>query len=413
MTVRPVDPESRRRLVYAAVALVLVMGAVLLAAGCDEVIRTGAQDIVVIKLNHDGSTAWTKTIDGGKHYTMYDAIQTSDGGYALGGIGSTPLCNPQCKGYTDQAPTIIRLSNTGEVISELRFPSEMKDKRGYGYPIFRIVQTPDTGFYALSETGTILSVSPSGIARGSRFIDTNLLNVNQINSFYRTRDGGSIISGYTVSCELNHKGEKQCPEPLWDYKVSFIEKLDLEGNTSWSRTYADSGFYEAYQIIEMKDDKGYAGVMKNKLNYSIVLFDKNGMIVNSSVVSLERYQDNLLPGTSGFSVIGSRNANNTYPVFSYDYNGIKTDTKMINFTYETDAIIVPSDSGYVSVSKVARYFTNISVRKITGDGELVWDRQIYSFGSESWKIHIWDVIETSDTGYLVVLGIGKEGNSKY
>jgi hypothetical protein len=34
MTARPVDPESRRRPVYAAVALVLVLVAVLLAAGC-------------------------------------------------------------------------------------------------------------------------------------------------------------------------------------------------------------------------------------------------------------------------------------------------------------------------------------------------------------------------------------------
>jgi hypothetical protein len=34
MTARPIDPESRRRPIYAAVALVLVMVAVLLAAGC-------------------------------------------------------------------------------------------------------------------------------------------------------------------------------------------------------------------------------------------------------------------------------------------------------------------------------------------------------------------------------------------
>jgi hypothetical protein len=34
MTARPVDPESRRRTLYAAVALVLVMAAVVLAAGC-------------------------------------------------------------------------------------------------------------------------------------------------------------------------------------------------------------------------------------------------------------------------------------------------------------------------------------------------------------------------------------------
>jgi hypothetical protein len=40
MTARPVDPDSRRRPAYAAVALVLVMVAVLLVAGA---IKTDAQ----------------------------------------------------------------------------------------------------------------------------------------------------------------------------------------------------------------------------------------------------------------------------------------------------------------------------------------------------------------------------------
>ncbi len=66
MTARPIDPESRRRPVYATVAPVLMMVAVLLAAGCMGGDYAIDEDINVIKLNHEGSTAWMKTIDSGQ-----------------------------------------------------------------------------------------------------------------------------------------------------------------------------------------------------------------------------------------------------------------------------------------------------------------------------------------------------------
>jgi len=398
----PIVPESRRRPLHGAVALVLVMAAVLLAAGCEDVIHSHAQDLVIVKLNHDGSTAWIKTIDTGKNYRMNDVLQTSDGGYALGGISSIPLCNPQCNGYENSTPTIIRLSNNGEVVSELGFPSEI-DGSGQ-YMILGLVQTPDSGFYAISDTGIILLISPRGTLRGSRVLDMDILNKTEdIRSFIRTHDGGSIITGFTYHCELNPEGIRQC---LQDKQEASVEKLDQNGITSWSRSYADSGFLSVDQIIELNNDKGYVSVMNNNWNNSLVMLDKNGVIVNSSLISVGSYRYNLQSKTNGFSVIIHRNANNTFPVFSYDYNGIRTETKLINFTFDPDAIIATSDSGYLSVNKIP----NNSVRKMYDNGEPIWDRPIASLISSSYYSHVWNLIETSDKGYLIILGIEKQGS---
>lgn len=374
-----------------------------------------SQDLVIVKLNHDGSTAWNQTIESGKNYNIYDVLQTSDGGYALGGLISTPLCNPQCNGYENSTPTIIRLSNNGEVVSELDFPSELKDKSGHMYPILGLVQTPDNGFYAISETGTILSISPSGTSRGSRFIDTSSLNKTEITSITRTHDGGSIISGYTVPCFLKYNGVEECEIFPKDFR-KFVEKLDQYGNTTWFRSDTDSGFSGIDQIIALNDDQGYASVMKNSSNNSLVMLDKNGTIVNSSEISLENYSYKLQPVTRGFSAFISQNINNTHPIYYYDDFGIRTNTVMLNNSYDSGPTIATSDSGYLSVNQVGLFFdvpkptTVIHVLKTNDNGNLLWDRQVSSFVTDPYNVHIRNQIETSDGGYLIVLGIEKKGS---
>jgi hypothetical protein len=242
----------------------------------------------------------------------------------------------------------------------------------------------------------------------------DILNKTEdIHSFIRTHDEGSIITGFTYHCELNREGIRQC---LQDKKEASVEKLDQNGNTSWSRSYADNGFFGIDQIIELSDDKGYASVMKNNLNNSLVILDKNGIIVNSSIIRLDNYSYKLQPGTNGFSVFIYHNINNTHPINYYDNYGIETSTLMINITYDSGPTITTSDPGYLSVNQIGLFFdvpkptTVIHVLKMNDRGELIWDRQISSFVTDPHNVHIRNQIETSDDGYLIVLGIEKEGS---
>jgi hypothetical protein len=280
----------------------------------------------------------------------------------------------------------------------------MKDRSGQVYPILGLVQTPDNGFYAISQTGTMLSINPNGTPRGSRFLSTDILNKTEVKSIIRTHDGGSAVSGFILPCELEYKfGIEQCRSPTDVEFEAFVEKLDQNGNTTWSRSYADRGFSTVDQMIELNDDKGYASIMEHNSNNSLVMLDKNGTIVNSSLINFDGYSYSLQPGTKGFSILIYRIMNGTYPVHYYDNDGIKTDIKMINFTYNPS--LTTSDSGYFSVCTVGK--TIIFTEKKNSNGELVWERQISSFVTEPRNIHIFSVIETSDGGYLIVLGIDK------
>jgi hypothetical protein len=110
-------------------ALMLVMVAVLLEAGCmGDCIKE--QDGVIIKLNQDGDTSWTHTIDSGKDDLISDMLQTPDGNYIIAGGNSVVLCNVWSHNPT--TPTLIWMSSNGDII----------DQKDYNYGV------PD-GFTAL------------------------------------------------------------------------------------------------------------------------------------------------------------------------------------------------------------------------------------------------------------------------
>jgi hypothetical protein len=175
MTARPIFPESRRRPVRIAVALMLVLVAVLLAAGCIGGDVTHEQDLTIIKINHDGSMAWMKTIDSGKDDEITDVIQTFDGGYAIPGGFSNVACNRAS--HFPTTPKIIRLSEKGDIVWEREYTSELKDKYGYENSIKGIIQTMDSGFYIISQRGMILKTNPSGIP-GNKPLDDKVIHDN-------------------------------------------------------------------------------------------------------------------------------------------------------------------------------------------------------------------------------------------
>jgi hypothetical protein len=414
MTARPLDLESRGRTLRIAVALVLVMGAVLLAAGCMGGDLKMDQDLAVIKLNQNGSLAWMKMIDSGKDDEVTDVIQTSDGGFVIAGGYSTPMCNAWS--HFPTTPRIIRLSDKGDALWEKEYTSEMTDKSGYADPIKGLVQTPDNGFYVVSQRGNILKISPEGIPRGSRLHDIDVLNKTEVESILRAHDGGSVIAGYTLQCKFDQRVE--CPPDHRDFKA-FVEKLDQNGETSWSQSYADRKFFIASQISELNNDKGYASVMEISSNESLVILDKNGMLKNSSVIGSNLPVYKMQPSDDGFVVFClNRDMNYTYENYYYNNEGIKIDTRStgnfkVEYAYQdfnqsagiTDMIFLTMKMVQSDLS--AHPKTNVSVLRINEDGQTLWESQITPINSGSNYIHIRNLLGTSDGGYMLVLGVEK------
>jgi len=75
--------------VFGVVAVMLVMVALLLAARCSNEKYVQEQDIEIVKINADGTGAWTKTIDYGNDEEMREINQMDDGSFIIAG-GSSP-----------------------------------------------------------------------------------------------------------------------------------------------------------------------------------------------------------------------------------------------------------------------------------------------------------------------------------
>jgi len=95
----------------------------------------GKTDYWIVKLNNNGDEEWNKTFGGSDWDRSYNALQTSDSGYIIGGYKDWPV-----KFW------LVRTNGYGQVIwDEVYFPSE----RGRCYCV---QQTKDNGYIA---TGTI------------------------------------------------------------------------------------------------------------------------------------------------------------------------------------------------------------------------------------------------------------------
>lgn len=406
MTARPIFLKDRRRPVYAAVALVLVMVALLLAAGCIGGDYTKDNDIRIIKLNNNGSIAWIKTIDSGKNDNAKSVIQTADGGYAITGGYSAPVCN----GYGPATPTVIRLTNTGDVLWQKEYSlSSIDQSTQYPDQISGIIQNPDSGFYLISRFGTIVKLDSSGNPSWKKNVWSNGTE-NVAISFQpiQTRGGGIIVGGSILQC-FRISDSLNCGPASLSYE-RFIGKLDTNGNLSWFTILSDKNITQVLSVIELSHDKGFIGFGLNKNGSGLFRLDNAGHDLNLSTINPTPTIYRILPDPEGFSAfVVNNSANNTIEELYYTDEGLKTTTKMLpNFTQSG---IVTQDNAYFSVSLKGSdnypLSTTMYVNKMDSNGKPKWDQQVTSFDTGIHLIHFWNLIETSDGGYLMVIGVEK------
>jgi hypothetical protein len=402
MTARPIDPKSRRRPVYAAVALVLAMVAVLLAAGCIGSDYKSDQDIHLIKLNQDGSVAWTKVIDTGKDDEVNDIIQTSDGGYIVAGGYSIPQCNQ----HTHRPTTAIltRFSSEGKILWE------QNDHEN----IIAVFQIPDSGFLIFSQDGMIEQLDSNGNIQWNRTISDKKALQMIINSAIRTKDDGYIISGTAVCCDLT----------LPKNYTMMVTKLDQNANQSWINIYNDSKKSSVDPLIELDNNSGSIGLLR--YFHELVLLNNNGTIsgyipINTSG-TYDPYKIQAVPG--GFFVY-QRNWSSDGMVEELRFNneGKPMGSRLLfNITHENDVdspksdeTLLIKDQGYLTI--IPDRFTgrpldsgrfNARARLLTANGSIIWDRGIMSLPVKNYPgNHVRRIIETDDGGFLVVFGVEK------
>lgn len=198
----------------------------------------GNYDAYLVKLDRNGTKQWSRTIGGTGEDYGESVIQTSDGGYAIGGETNS-------FGAGDYEMYIVKLDSSGSIQW-----SETIGETGYDYALW-IIQTTDGGYALFGSTDSfgeggedyfIVKLSSSGALQWSRTIwgtggDYGFCII-------QTTDGGYAMSGTTASFGVG-------------YIDIYVVKLDNNGAFQWGKTFGGSNYDYGYSIIQTTDG-GYA-----------------------------------------------------------------------------------------------------------------------------------------------------------
>jgi len=209
-------------------------------AGITESKGAGGENLWVIKLDEQGKIVWDRTYgDGGSGTDCAGSlIQTTDGGYAVGGFNYS-------KGAGGTDFWVIKLDEQGNKNWDRTYGGSGYDSAA------SLIQTTDGGY-------AVAGITKSKGAGGADFWVIKLdeqgnqvwdrtyggSNNDVVRSLIQTTDGGYAVAGYTGS-----KGAGGAD--FW------VIKSDEQGNKNWDRTYGGSGYDEAHSLVQTTDG-GYA-----------------------------------------------------------------------------------------------------------------------------------------------------------
>jgi len=223
-------------------------------AGNSKAALHAGGDYWAIKLDGSGNTQWAKYFGGNLNDTLYDAIQTPDGGYVLvGSSDSIDVDITNNKGSYDF--WIVKINSSGVLVWEKTFGgSEIDSARG-------IVLAEDGNYVIVGDTRSsnvdisqnsgsadlwLIKITPEGILMWEKTLGGSSFDVGR--AITKTQDNGFLIAGSSRSQDgdlnTNH-GQNDA----WVLKVTDI------GNIVWQKTIGGSNIDFAYDVAELNSKK--------------------------------------------------------------------------------------------------------------------------------------------------------------
>lgn len=318
----------------------------------------GLEDYWIIKLDAAGGEQWQRTIGGVGQDRITAAIQTSDGGYLIGGSSSSPANS----------------SEQGSTSGQIRKRESCRGNLDYW----------------------IIKLDRKGKEEWQRTLGGKYADV--LESFEQTRDGGYILGGYSNSPALLDSGKLSDKEKdglgLGDF---WIVKLDENGQTQWQQTLGGEKDDHLYSIQQTLDGNYLAAGSSNSSSISggSGAKDTDFAIIKIDAVGTVLWSKSYDFGKTDLLISVSENKDGTLLLGGYSKShaakGIGKKSK--------DGI-----GDYIAL-------------KITAEGEALWDKSVGSSGEDILK----RVVETRDGGYLMAgtsvpgpskAGLASKGNSR-
>jgi len=308
-------------------------------SGYSQSFGNGCNDIYVIKTDANGDTIWTNTYGTPRNEMGYDIIQTYDDGFVVVGESYS-------EDY-DQDIIILKIDENGDSLWAKVYSWPDNDEAR------AVVETFEGGLAIAGNSGSL----------GNGREDIIFLRTDEFGDTLWTRtyggagydngydleyidDEGFIIAGYTGSFD----------DPAYDI---YLIRIDLNGDTLWTKTYGTYFNLESAHSVEMTYDGGFI------IGGNAFGFGNSGY----HMIRTNSYGDSIWACTYSFS----------YPGISYG------------------AMQTP-DSGFVIVGyTITSQGDDIFAVKTKPNGDTVWTKTV---GGQS-DDYACDVIITEDDEYII------------
>jgi hypothetical protein len=218
-------------------------------------------DYWIVKLDANGNKQWDRTYGGDGYDLLRSLLQTSDGGYILGGDSNSPSSGDKSEGSRGaQGSWVVKIDSEGNKEWDRSFGRDSDEEWN------SIQQTSDGGYivggYYYNFVGGGSPDYPQG---GDNYWIVKLDSGgnkewerqyggeenDRLYSLQQTSDGGYILGGWS---ESGISGEKtEASRGGIDY---WIVKVDSVGNKEWDRTYGGDG-WDRLSSIQLTNDGGY------------------------------------------------------------------------------------------------------------------------------------------------------------
>ncbi|MEZ5013790.1 MAG: T9SS type A sorting domain-containing protein [Chitinophagales bacterium] len=312
-------------------------------------------DYWVVKIDSTGNIQWQKTLGGTSTESLEAILQTSDGGFLVGGYSLSPLSGNKTEGNIGSYDYwIVKLDGTGNIEWQNTIGGSASDK------LHCIVQTNDTGYLLGGESESDVSGDKTENSRGSN--DYWIVKINSFGSVEwqktfggddydglfsidKTTDNGYLLGGYSLSGISGDKIENNFGG-TYDY---WIVKIDSVGNILWQNDIGGNASDKLRKVLQTPDNgfllggtssSGISGD-KNETSHSddywIVKTDQYGNIIwqnTISGVSADIFHDMVQMSNGNFLVGGS----------SWSLSGIDKSESRIGMGSFSDYWIVMLDS---------------------------------------------------------------------
>ncbi|MCB1060207.1 MAG: hypothetical protein KDB65_08245 [Calditrichaeota bacterium] len=220
-----------------AVAVVSTSDGGVAVAGVTASFGAGGNDFWLVKTNVNGDSLWSHSYGGGNSDWCNSAIETDDGGFALGGNTSSFTA-----GGTDM--WLVKTNSTGDTLWTRRFGGLNNDD------CVSLIQTSDGGFALAGFTYSfgagdadfwVVKTNANGDSLWSRRYGGAA--ADDIGQIVQTPDGGYILAGVTDSFGAG-------------WRDFWMVKTNASGDSLWSQTYGGINYENARQVV-MTPDGGY------------------------------------------------------------------------------------------------------------------------------------------------------------